>query len=380
MLSRRTRWDAPVNRIALARAERLRSGREILDLTESNPTRAGISYPLDELAEIMSRAAREPYAPDPRGLLRAREALAAQLTCHPDDLVLTASTSEAYSFLFKLLCDPDEEVIAAVPSYPLFEHLAALEMVRLRTFALEIHRRWELDAERVQAMITDRTRAMLVVNPNNPTGSFVSPSEQDSLVLMGLPIVSDEVFLDYPLDGKGRTFARSDALTFALGGLSKSAGLPHYKLGWIRIAGPHSDKKKVREALDLIADSFLSVSTPVQAALPDLLRIAPAVRAAIAERTRDNFAALRTMIANSPSMKALPVEGGWSAVLRVPRTATDEELALRLLDSGVLIHPGYFFDFPRDGFLVISLLVEPDPFRARVERLFAALGRLCGAR
>lgn len=369
MLSRRTRWDAPPNRLTRARAERLRAGLEILDLTESNPTRAGIQYPLDELGGIMGRAARARYEPDPLGLRTAREALGREIGCAVDDLVITASTSEAYSFLFKLLCNAGDNVAVAVPSYPLFEHLAALELVELRSFALEMHKRWEMHAARIRDVIDDRTRAIIVVNPNNPTGSFVVEREQEEIAAIGLPVISDEVFLEYPLDTTGRTFARDDVVTFTLGGLSKSAGLPHYKLGWIRVSGPERDKRRALEGLELIADSFLSVSTPVQAALPELLRVGTEVRAAIQARTKKNLHVLRARLAEKPSMQVLPVEGGWSAVVRVPRVETDEDLALRLLDRGVLVHPGYFFDFAQEGHIVLSLLTEPATFAQGIERL-----------
>jgi aspartate/methionine/tyrosine aminotransferase len=369
MLSRRTRWNAPPNRLAVARAERQRSGQDILDLTGSNPTQAGIAYPLDELADVMARASRAPYDADPLGSLSAREALAAALSCHPDDLVITASTSEAYSFLFKLLCDSGDDVVTPVPSYPLLEHLAALEMVGLRPFALEFHRRWEIDAERVRKAMTPRSRAIIVINPNNPTGSFVSAAEQDALARLETPIISDEVFLDYPLEGTGTTFARHDVLTFTLGGLSKSAGLPHYKLGWIRISGPPAAKQQALEGLELIADSFLSVSTAVQVALPDLLRIAPAIRRAIDGRTRQNLRTITPLCRARRAIQLLPVEGGWSAVLRMPRLESDEELALRLLDGGVLVHPGYFFDFEAEGHLVVSLLTPQEIFGEGIRRI-----------
>jgi alanine-synthesizing transaminase len=359
MFSKRAHWSAPVNELTLER--RKRGG--LLDLTETNPTRAGLPYPHDELAEALARGARVPYDPDPRGLRSAREALAEELRCDPDDLLLTASTSEAYAFLFKLLTDPGDAVLTATPSYPLIEHLASMELVELRTFAMELHRRWEIHDVPVDA----RTRAILVVNPNNPTGSFVTPREQDALAALGVPIVSDEVFLDYPLEGSGQTFVRDDVLTFTLGGLSKSAGLPHFKLGWIRASGP--GKQEALEALELIADNFLSVATPVQVALPDLLRIAPRIREAISARTRANLATLRTALPSS--MEALPVEGGWAAVIRVPRVMTDDELALALLDRGVVVQPGYFFDFASDGYLVLSLLTAEDVFAEGVRR-FAA--------
>ena len=354
--SNRTNWNAPLNRITAARQRR---GGEVLDLTESNPTRAAIAYPLEELSEIFARAARTPYTPDPRGLASAREALGG------GDVILTASTSEAYSFLFKLLCNPGDEVVAPTPSYPLFEHLSALEGVTLRPFALELHRRWELHLTRIREAMSSRTRAIVVVNPNNPTGSFVAADEQETLAELHLPIISDEVFLDYPLDSRGSSFARDDVLTFTLGGLSKSAGLPHYKLGWIRVSGPR--KEQALAALELISDNFLSVATPVQVALPDILAIAPRIREAIRERTRRNLAHLRASAL--PSTTVLPVEGGWSAVVRVPTTESDEDLAVRLIEEqGVVIHPGYFFDFPADGFVVISLLTPTEIFDEGIRR------------
>lgn len=371
MFSKRAQWDAPVNRLTIARDERRRAGAELLDLTESNPTRAAISYPLDQLSEALARGARSTYDPDPRGLRSAREAVAEHLGWDAADLLLTASTSEAYSFLFKLLADPGEAVLTATPSYPLFEHLASLELIELQTFPLEFHGRWELEPSYVRQAITGRTRAVVVVNPNNPTGSYVTAAEQNALAGFGLPLISDEVFLDYALDGRGTSIVRDDVLTFTLGGLSKSAGLPHFKLGWIGVSGPGKDA--ALDALELIADNFLSVATPVQAALPELLRIAPAIRSSIQSRTRTNLEILRRAFATVASARVLPVEGGWSAVVRVPGTRSDEELALALLDHGVIVHPGYFFDFHRDGYVVLSLLTETSTFEEGVRRFVALL-------
>jgi len=360
VFSQRVRWHAPLNRLTIERRKR----DDLLDLTETNPTRAGIDYPHDELAEIFARAARAPYDPDPRGLRSARVILSREDgEGSPDDYILTASTSEAYSYLFRLLADPGDAMLTPVPSYPLLEHLASLERVELQPFALELHRRWEIR----DVPVTARTRAIVVVNPNNPTGSFVTPAEQDALAAHGLPIISDEVFLDYPLDASGTTFVRDDVLTFTLGGLSKSAGLPHFKLAWIRVSGP--GKREALDALELIADNFLSVSTPVQVALPDLLRIAPRIRDAIRARTRANLQTLRAAMASAPAAHVLPVEGGWSAVVRIPRVMPDEDFALAALDRGVVVQPGYFFDFESEGYFVVSLLTRADVFAEGIVRV-----------
>jgi aspartate/methionine/tyrosine aminotransferase len=364
MFSRRAQWSAPPNRLSLARARQ----RKVLDLTESNPTRAEIAYPHDELAEVMSRAARAPYDPEPLGLPSAREALARHLGCNADDVVITASTSEAYSYLFKLLTDPGDAILTPTPSYPLLEHLASLELVTLKHFPLDFHRRWELADVPVDAT----TRAIVVVNPNNPTGSFVTAAEQDALAAHGLPLISDEVFRDYSFVEPSPSLVRDDVLTFAMGGLSKSAGLPHYKLGWIRIGGPPHLRKAAIAALELIADNFLSVATPVQVALPELLRLGARIRERIRERTRANLAHLTEAIKRRNDYQLLPVEGGWSAIIRIPATQTDEDFALQLLERhGVLVHPGYFFDFPSDGYFVVSLLTPPATFSDGIEKTLA---------
>ena len=368
MFSKRAQWDAAVNRLTLARQAYRGT---LLDLTNSNPTKAGLSYPLDELAEVMGRAARAEYDPQPLGIVSAREAVAREMACDAADVVITASTSEAYSFLFKLLCDPGDAVLTAKPSYPLLEHLAALELIELRYFPLEFHKRWEVDPGRIHDALTDRTRAILVVNPNNPSGSYVTAAEQDAIARFGMPVISDEVFHPFAFGDPSPSFVRDDVLTFTLGGLSKSAGLPHYKLGWIRVSGP--GKSEAIDALGLIADNFLSVATPVQVALPELLKIAPSIRAAIRARTSTNLAALRAKIANDPAATVLPVEGGWSAIIRVPRIESDEALAVRLIEEhGVVVHPGYFFDFDADGYIVVSLLTEPEIFNEGSARIIAA--------
>jgi len=365
MFSRRAHWNAPQNRLTLARQSR----PNLLDLTESNPTKASIVYPLDELSEIFARAARSTYEPEPLGLRSAREALG-----DPEQIVITSSTSEAYGYLFKLLTDPGDAILTATPSYPLLEHLASLELIELHSFPLELHKRWEIERSRVADALTPRTRAIVVVNPNNPTGSYVTPREQDDLASFGLPIISDEVFFPFAQTGVSvpHSFVRDDVLTFTLGGLSKSAGLPHYKLGWIRVSGPGA--REAIDALELIADNYLSVATPVQQALPELLAIAPRIREAIRARTLENLDILTRAIELAPSARLLPVEGGWSAVVRVPSIESDEELALRFIEEcGVVVHPGYFFDFDSDGYFVVSLLTRPDVFAEGIARVVSII-------
>ena len=362
MFSRRANWQPAINRLTAAREERIRRGDSLLDLTISNPTKAGLAYPEEELAAALARGAVERYDPQPLGLGRARQAVAAHTGCDPGDIVITASTSEAYSYLFKLLTDPGDEIAVAVPSYPLLEHLAALEMIALRTFPLEFHKRWEIHAPQPSS----RTRAIAVVTPNNPTGSFVTDEEFVRLASAEVPLIVDEVFRDYPLDSVKPGTPPESVLSFSLGGLSKSAGLPHYKLGWIRVGGAPKERRRAIEALELIADNYLSVATPVQAALPDLLAIGSRIRAGIHDRVRANLEHIRSVTRSNRSIDVLPVEGGWAAVLRIPATRSDEEFALELLRRGVLVHPGYFFDFSSDGFVVLSLLTPPDELQKGV--------------
>lgn len=384
MLSRRASWSTSPNRLTRARQARIAGGGELLDLTVSNPTRVGLNYPEEELAELLSRSARASYEPDPRGLVTAREALAASLNSKghevsPEDLILTASTSEAYSFLFKLLADPGDRILTPAPSYPLLDHLAALESVHLDHVEMEWRGSWALEPSSTESAVRERTRAMAVVHPNNPTGTFL---KSDSLaeivgacVRRSLTLISDEVFFEYPLAefsarAPRATQCAGEGLVVSLDGLSKSAGLPHWKLGWMHVAGSPRKKAEALAGLELIADTFLSVATLVQVALPGILALAPGIRQQILDRVIRNDRELRRAAQSAPSIMALPVEGGWSAVLRVPATRSDEDLAVALLErTGVLIHPGYFFDFPTDGFVVVSLLTRPDEFDEGIRRL-----------
>ena len=381
--SRRVPADLRANRISETLA---RLGAPAFDLTVSNPTACGIPYPDDVLTPLANPAALR-YRPDPRGRREARAAVAEEyrrhgVTLDPDRIVLTASTSEAYAFLFKLLCDPGETVLTPLPSYPLFEHLARVEGVGAQAYHLEPEAGWRPDLDEIAAA-GDEVRGVIVVHPNNPTGSLVQAADATDLARLcrrrGWALIADEVFLDYPLDaGDAASFtAASEALTFTLGGLSKSVGLPQLKLAWIAVSGPDEEVGTALERLEFIADTFLSVATPVQLALPELLRTGAVVRAAIAARCRANLAGLRAAAPVCPAVSVLPVDGGWSAVLRFPAVIGEEELVLALLThDGVAVQPGFFFDFPRDGYLVLSLLPPPEVFHNGVERLLARMRSL----
>ena len=372
MLSRRSGFALEENRLSRALGDRRAAGAEVLDLTESNPTRVGIAYPEAALAEAMWDARSLRYEPAPAGLDAARAAVAASAGVDPARVVLTASTSDAYGMLFKLLCDPGERVLVPRPSYPLFDYLATLEGVAPVPYELCYDGSWHIDLASVRAAAAG-ARAIVLVSPNNPTGSYVSEEERRALAALGLPLISDEVFADYPL-GAARgacVAAHDDVLAFSLSGLSKAAGLPQLKLGWIVCAGPPSERAEALARLELIADTYLGVATPVQHALPRLLALAPGIRAAIGARTRENRERLRAALGPESPLTLLHAEAGWYAVLRVPATRSEEDWALALLADGVLVHPGYFFDFTAGAHLIVSCLPEPAVFRAGIERLVA---------
>lgn len=413
MPSSRLPADLSPNAVTQTLAALRARGVEVLDLTESNPTRAGIEYPprlLDALADPRGLS----YEPHPLGLASAREAVARDyarrgLSQDAASIALTASTSEAYSFLFKLLCNPGDEVLVPRPSYPLFEHLAGLESVTARTYPLERHGSWRIDLAALDEACGPRTRAVLVVSPNNPTGSWLHRDDLAALAAVcaerGLALIGDEVFADYPLDAPvegaylvegtslevpntdvrrmagtpsrvppthASVLDQRDALTFALGGLSKSVGLPQVKLGWIAVQGPDASVASALRAYEVIADTYLSVSTPVQLAAPALLEQGAVVRERIRARIQRNLDALRKQASAFPALTLLPPDGGWSIVIQVPSFRSEEALVLELLERDhVLVHPGFFFDFPHESFVIVSLLVEPRVFDAGVARVLS---------
>jgi len=371
-----------------ARARACDGGTPLLDLTVANPTTAGIPYAAQEILDALHDPRGLVYAPEPLGLATAREAVAGDWTARGTAIdatciALTASTSEAYGVLFKVLCDPGDEVLVPAPSYPLLGFLAAFESVRLVPYPLVYASRWHVDIAALRAAIGPRTKAIVVVSPNNPTGSYLGIEELDAMLDLDLPIVSDEVFATYSLVGasdavpEGRIASVAGArrgLVFALSGLSKLAALPQMKLGWIGVAGEPTLAARAMARLELVLDTYLSVATPVQHALPVILRTRTIAEGAIRARTRTNLRVLREALGRAPSASVLDVEGGWYAMVRVPETRSDEEWAIELVDrDGVHVQPGYFFDMSRGAHLVASLLTPEATFAEGVRRIAARI-------
>ena len=369
-----------VNAITQA-VQRLRAAAiPYVDLSESNPTQIGLPYP-DAILHALADPRALVYEPHPLGLPSAREAVAGEFArrgtrVDPDHLVLSASTSEAYSWLFKLLCDPGDAVLVPRPSYPLFDYLSVLEGVRTIPYPLAYHGRWDVDTHEMAAAPAN-TRAVLAVSPNNPTGSFLSARDIDGLVSICAArrwaLIVDEVFSDYPVDVDHPitdVAARAGVLAFTLGGASKSIGLPQVKLGWTLVGGPAAQRDDALRALEVIADTFLSVSTPVQTAAAHLLRDGAFVRSAIQERVVANLSTAKRLAAAYPACNLLPVEGGWSLIVRVPAARSEEEIVLDLLEhERILVHPGFFFDLPHEAFVIVSLLPESDVFADAFARM-----------
>ncbi len=381
MFSSRFHWDSRPNRLTGLLAQKRSAGTPILDLTESNPTHAGLHYPPGMLADLADPRVLQ-YDPVPAGSTEARGAVSAYYAargCAVDAsrILLTASTSEAYAYLFKLLADPGDEVLAPRPSYPLFEYLATMESVTVRQYPLVYHGGWSMDLDALAAEMSQRTRAVILVNPNNPTGSFVKRGELAALVRLcagrGVALISDEVFSDYALTSDGervKTLAEvEECLAFSMSGLSKIAGLPQMKLGWIVASGPEAVRREAMEKLEWIADTYLSVSTPVQCAAAALLEAGEAVQQQIRVRSAENLAFAEELLRGSAA-NVLAVEGGWYITVQVPRVRSEEEWVLRMLErENVLVQPGFFYDFMREAFLIVSLLTEPAVFREGLERL-----------
>ncbi len=387
MFSARTNWNLQTNRCARALENHRCAGKALLDLTASNPTTCGFEYPASQILSALADPRALEYAPESKGLRSARESVADYYqgrpgfgvcagSVDPERIILTAGTSEAYSYILRLLCAPGDEILCPAPSYPLLEYVAGLNDVRLVPYSLLYDHGWQIDFGALRSALTPRSRAVLLVHPNNPTGSFVSPKEALELheicAVREMAIVADEVFLDYSDGAKPHsTFAfDGPALTFTLSGLSKISALPQMKLAWLVASGPKTIVDAAMARLEIIADTYLSPGTPVQLALPRLLAIRNEMQLQLQKRVAANLSHLDAALAEHPLIVRLARQGGWYVVLRVPATGPDDDLAVALLEQhSVLVHPGRFFDFPRDGFLVISLITPELDFHEGVRRL-----------
>lgn len=384
MFSRRSAFVREPNAVARAVARARACGAALIDLTVSNPTAAGIPYEGQRILAALADSRALTYQPAPFGIDRARQAVAVELArdgiaVSPERVVLTASTSEAYAWAFQLLCDPGDAVLVPAPSYPLLEHLATLAGVRLVHYPLIYDGAWHVDGELLRRACSPDVRAVVLVSPNNPTGSFIKQSELETIADLGLPIVSDEVFARYPLsEAPARVRSALDTdrvLVLALSGLSKLSALPQLKLGWMAVGGPDASVQEALSRLELIADSYLSVAAPVQHALPELFEASRSTTAAICARIGANLGVLSRQLAGTGATP-LHVEGGWYAVLRLPKTRSEEAWVTELIDhAGVLVQPGWFFDFPDEPYVVVSLLTDPDELGLGLEHLVQLLAR-----
>ncbi|HEV8537956.1 MAG TPA: pyridoxal phosphate-dependent aminotransferase [Bacteroidota bacterium] len=391
MFSSRTNWQRTRNRLTEAVEARRKSGAEITDLTVSNPTECGFTYPQPDLLASLSPPDALTYSPDPRGLLSARGHIAnyyrqKNVSLSTSNVFLTSSTSEGYSLLLKLLCNNGDDVVVPSPSYPLFDYLARINDVHVRHYLLRYDGSWHLDLPSLRASLTPSTRAIVLVHPHNPTGMFIKTDELQSIYDIArahnFSLIVDEVFLDYPLDQSPNRVpttvrASDEVLTFTLSGISKLCGLPQMKLGWIALSGPDRAVMEASERLEILCDTFLSVSTPIQLALPAFVQAGNDIRRQILNRIKENYKCLSTLsnhlrkesFGQSP-ITNLPTEGGWYAILKVPRTKSDEEWALELLEKkNLYLYPGYFFDMVEEGHLVVSLLPRPEIFQKAVAQL-----------
>ena len=384
MFASRTNWNLKPNRLSEALERHKASGRRLLDLSASNPTECGFNYDAPAIMQALATPAALQYHPDPRGLKSARLAVVDYYTergehVSVDDLLLTASTSEAYSFIFRLLCNPGDELLIPTPSYPLFDFLADVNDVKLARYPLFYDHGWHIDMHALKQAVTPRTRGIIVVHPNNPTGHFTRPEEVEQLNQIcstnQMAVIADEVFLDFSLAAKQKGFvSNTGALTFTMSGISKISGLPQMKLAWLVASGPEALRREAVARLEMIADTYLSLNAPIQLAAPVLLQQRAAFQQQLMVRVRTNLAELDAQLTREKRFDRLNVEGGWYAVLRVPATRPDEDLAIDLLEKhGVYVHPGHFYDFPGDGYLVVSLITPEQDFHEGVGRILSAV-------
>jgi alanine-synthesizing transaminase len=384
MFASRTNWNLKPNRLAEALERHKSSGRRLLDLSASNPTEWGFKYDAPAIMRSLCAQASLQYRPDPKGLKSARQAVCDYYAEHServavDDLILTASTSEAYSFIFRLLCNPGDELLIPTPGYPLFDFLADVNDVKLTRYPLFYDHGWHIDMHALKQAITPQTRGVIVVHPNNPTGHFTEPEETEQLNQIcsanQMAIIADEVFLDFSLGATQESFvANAGALTFTMSGVSKISGLPQMKFAWLAVSGPEDTRREALARLEMISDTYLSLNAPIQLAAPVLLRQRSQFQQQLMVRVRRNLAELDSQLPGKHHVSRLTVEGGWYAVLRIPARRMDEELAIELLEKhDVYLHPGHFYDFPGNGYLVVSLITPEQDFSEGLGRVLSAV-------
>lgn len=385
MFASRTNWNLKPNHLAEALESHKSSGRRLLDLSASNPTECGFRYDAPAIMRSLCVPASLQYRPDPKGLKSARQAVSDYYAEHGervavDDLILTASTSEAYSFVFRLLCNPGDELLIPTPGYPLFDFLADVNDVKLMRYPLFYDHGWHIDVHALKQALTPRTRGIIVVHPNNPTGHFTRSEETAQLNQIcsanQLAIIADEVFFDFSLDAPQKSFvANPGALTFTMSGISKISGLPQMKFAWLAVSGPEGTKREALARLEMIADTYLSLNAPIQLAAPVLLQQRKQFQQQLMARVRANVVELDSQLGEKQHVSRLMVEGGWYAVLRIPATRPDEELAIELLQKhDVYVHPGHFYDFPGDGYLILSLITPTQDFSEGLRRVLSSIG------
>ena len=381
MFADRTNWNLEPNRLSEALARHRVAGKPLIDLTASNPTECGFTYDRERILSALANPQSLSYEPEPKGLVAAREAVVGYYADRGErvaatDMLLATSTSEAYSFVLRILCNPGDEVLIPTPSYPLFDLLADIQDVSLIRYPLIYDHGWQIDFHALEGALTTRTRAIIVVHPNNPTGHFIKPDERSGLnrICAGRQIatIADEVFLDFALSSKRHLswVANSEVLTFTMSGLSKMCGLPQMKVAWLAASGPKDLRTRALERLEVIADTYLSMNAPIQHAIPEFLQQRHEFQRQLMSRVRGNLAELDRQLATQKACSRLEIEGGWYAVLHVPAMRTDEEVALDLVEKeGVYVHPGHFYDFPADGYLIVSLIGSEQEFGEGIRRL-----------
>lgn len=385
MFAKRTNWDLAPNRLSEALAKHRARGLRLLDLTASNPTKCGFKYDEEGILTALANPASLNYGPEPRGLETARKAVAQYyfslgVSVSIEDIFLTTSTSEAYSFAFRLICEPGDELLIPAPSYPLFEFLSEIQDVKLVRYPLVYDHGWQIDFHALKSAISPRTRGVTVVNPNNPTGQYIKKTEADKLNEIcserTIALIADEVFLDFTRrDVAPVSFAANPgALTFTTSGISKISGLPQMKAGWLIVSGPEKLKAEAKGRLEVIADTYLSMNAPVQLAMPKFLELRAGFQKQLLARARENLVELDRQLSKQKACSRLEIEGGWYVVLRVPATKADEDFAIELLNKrSVYVHPGHFFDFPSEGYLVVSLIATEQEFAEGVRLLLSML-------